>query len=122
MPALGSAPCYIYCPLNFDSGGTNLRVGFIELSGNKLARTKNGVLVTELNVEEVSRAPNCIETKWSIEEQLKLNNAEDLFNWIGKCMADEVEDDYKKWPREIPETIPLGVTFSFPIRIASPAR
>lgn len=102
--------------LAIDIGGTNLRVGFIELLGHKPDRAKNGSLVTELSVEDGSRVVRHLEKSWPIGEQLKQNkDAEDLFQWIGKCMVEVVQDGCKKWPGEMHGTIPLGVTFSFPM-------
>ncbi|KUJ16226.1 actin-like ATPase domain-containing protein [Mollisia scopiformis] len=101
--------------LAIDIGGTNLRVGFIKLLGNESAETKNGFLVSELEVEEGSRVTRCLEKSWPIGEQLKNNNAEEFFNWIGKCIAEVVKSGCKEWPEEMRGTIPLGVTFSFPM-------
>jgi hexokinase len=44
-----------------------------------------------------------------------MNKAEDLFEWIGTCIAEVVGDGLAAWPGELPEQIPLGVTFSFPM-------
>jgi hexokinase len=65
---------------------------------------------------ERSRVVRHLEKSWPIGEQFKNNKAEDLFTWIGKCIADVVQDGCLAWPGEIPHEIPLGVTFSFPMK------
>lgn len=75
--------------------------------------------MTELSVGEGSRVVRHLEKSWPIGEQLKQDKAEDLFGWIGKCIAEVVQDGSKKWPGEIHGTIPLGVTFSFPMMLLS---
>jgi hypothetical protein len=65
---------------------------------------------------ERSRVLRHLEKSWPIGEQLKNNKAEDLFAWIGKCIAEVVQDGCLAWPGEIPDKIPLGVTFSFPMK------
>jgi hypothetical protein len=65
---------------------------------------------------ERSRVIRHLEKSWPIGEQLKNNKAKDLFAWIGKCIAEVVQDGCLAWPGEIPDEIPLGVTFSFPMK------
>ena len=66
-----------------------------------------------------SRVKRYLEKAWPIGEQLKNNKAEDLFQWIGKCIADVVQDGTQEWGPEKREALPLGVTFSFPMMWAS---
>lgn len=107
--------------LTFDRGGTNLRVGFIELLGNDPALSKDDSHVKlDLEGGEGSRVARLLEKSWPIGEQLKNNNGVKFFNWIGECIAEVVHAGCKKWPREMSPIIPLGVTFSFPMMSASP--
>jgi len=41
-----------------------------------------------------------LEKSWPIQEQLKNNQAEDLFAWIGKCVAEVVGDGVREWGRK----------------------
>jgi hexokinase len=101
--------------LIFDSGGTNLRVGFIELLGpagssqadeNENLHVQNGKL---------SRVRRLLEKSWPIGEMLKKTRGEDLFGWIGNCMVEVVSDAWEAWPGRLPDPIPMGLTFSFPM-------
>jgi hexokinase len=56
-----------------------------------------------------------LEKSWPIGEQLKHNKAEDLFAWIGSCIAEVVQDGQHVWGEELPKEMSLGVTFSFPM-------
>jgi hypothetical protein len=67
-----------------------------------------------------SRVLRQLEKSWPIGEQLKNNQAEDLFAWIGRRIAEVVQDGCSAWPGELPEVIPLGVTFSFPMMYRPP--
>jgi hypothetical protein len=98
-----------------DSGGTNLRVGFIELLGpadtsnhdeKKNATAKDG---------NVSRVRRLLEKSWPIGEILKKTSPDDLFGWIGKCMVEVIRDGWEAWPGELPDPVPMGLTFSFPM-------
>ncbi|KAG0652540.1 Hexokinase I, partial [Hyphodiscus hymeniophilus] len=95
-------------------GGTNLRVGFIELLGpsdlsmNGTASSKNG------NEDVGSRVQRQLEKSWPIGEILKQNKGEDLFKWIGECVAEVVLDGCRAWPG-LTDPLPMGVTFSFPM-------
>ena len=63
-----------------------------------------------------SRVIRQLEKAWPIGEQLKNDQAEDLFAWIGRRIAEVVRDGFSAWPGELPEVVPLGVTFSFPMK------
>ncbi|RFU29482.1 hypothetical protein B7463_g6856, partial [Scytalidium lignicola] len=91
--------------LAIDIGGTNLRVGFIEL-------LEDDVLTPH---EAESRVRRLLEKSWPIGEQLKNEKPEDLFSWIGKCVAEVIKNGLKVWGSEMEEEIPMGVTFSFPM-------
>jgi hexokinase len=76
----------------------------------------NGGSVEDSESNERSRVLRRLEKAWPIGEQLKNNKAEDLFAWIGKCIAEVVQDGCLAWPGKIPDEVPLGVTFSFPMK------
>jgi hexokinase len=95
-------------------GGTNLRVGFIELLGSP-SFSSNGTQHNESGVSVRSRVQRKLEKSWPIGELLKKNKAEDLFQWIGECVAEVVQDGCQVWPGELPDPLPMGVTFSFPM-------
>lgn len=84
--------------LAIDIGGTNLRVGFIELVGSSQLRRVH-------------------EKNWPIPEAKK-QSATDLFNWIGECIAAVVRESYSSTSNGVAHpdtTLPTGVTFSFPV-------
>ncbi|KAH6723174.1 hexokinase-7 [Leptodontidium sp. MPI-SDFR-AT-0119] len=99
--------------LAIDIGGTNLRVGFIELLDSD--ETSKDTTARGEHASERSRVRRHLEKSWPIGEQLKHNKAEDLFAWIGKCIAEVVQDGCLTWPEDLPDEIPLGITFSFPM-------
>lgn len=55
-----------------------------------------------------------LERSWPISNHLKNDNADGLFLWIGRCIADVVADGCREWAIPSHEPLPLGVTFSFP--------
>ncbi|KAM6482584.1 hypothetical protein HDV62DRAFT_361064 [Trichoderma sp. SZMC 28011] len=87
--------------LAIDIGGTNLRVGFVELHGD--------------HQDPASRVQRPLERSWPIDNHLKNDNASSLFSWIGRCIADVVDEGCRTFdiPNDVP--LPLGVTFSFPM-------
>lgn len=101
--------------LKVSSGGTNLRVGFIELLGSSSQKTHPTSIEGNVQYPPSSRVKRHLEKAWPIGEQLKHNQADGLFAWIGKCIAEVVQDGCRAWPGELSEEIPLGVTFSFPM-------
>ncbi|KAH6607644.1 hexokinase family [Trichoderma cornu-damae] len=82
-------------------GGTNLRVGFVELHGD--------------DRESSSRVQRPLERSWPVDNHLKNDNADSLFSWIGRCIADVVEEGCRVFGLPKDEALPLGVTFSFPM-------
>ncbi|TAQ91651.1 hypothetical protein B7494_g45 [Chlorociboria aeruginascens] len=99
--------------LAIDIGGTNLRVGFIEIDSGSLSEdpySKN-----DGEGASRSRVRRVLERSWPIREQLKIHKAEDLFAWIGENIRDRVAAGYEAWGKALPEEISLGVTFSFPV-------
>ncbi|MCJ1417280.1 hypothetical protein MMC32_003622 [Xylographa parallela] len=109
--------------LTIDLGGTNLRIAFVTLLGsspvaqvrrpegpiNKLAHDYGNHLDTENVRKSYGKS-------WPIDEHLKVEKAEDLFAWVGDCLAEVVEARFiHSTPEQVPSEIPLGITFSFPM-------
>ncbi|KAK5998430.1 Hexokinase-1-like protein [Cladobotryum mycophilum] len=90
--------------LAIDIGGTNLRVGFVELHGTAEDASNHSGQVQRL-----------LEKSWPIANHLKNDNADSLFDWIGKCIAEVVEDGTKTLELPKDKPVSLGVTFSFPM-------
>lgn len=107
--------------LAIDVGGTNLRVAFIELLGDAddLLSTINGVERSRETIRNAQRprVRRTLEKAWPIGEHLKMDKTEDLFAWIGDCIAEVVGDrlssDSGRVP--VPEELAMGITFSFPM-------
>lgn len=108
--------------LSIDVGGTNLRVGFIELVGeqNEAAsdeRSRSST-VGENVFQSIKRSHD---KNWPIEDHLKMDQAEDLFAWIGDCIAEVVKDALNEESAStdvkspLGDEILLGITFSFPM-------
>ena len=101
--------------VSIDVGGTNLRVGLIELVGeidHGAEREGTG------SVEKIKRSHD---KSWPIGDHLKMDKAEDLFAWIGDCIAEILTDALNETQAsgsvESPfgEELLLGITFSFPM-------
>ncbi len=111
--------------LSIDVGGTNLRVGFIELLGDAAdtdPRSSSPCHEATSNIPtskiQRSRIRRTFEKAWPIGEHLKMDNAEDLFNWIGDCIAEVVGDSVSATLSKeevVPEELAMGITFSFPM-------
>ena len=114
--------------LSIDVGGTNLRVGFIELLGDGPDRdhasfSSDREVTLQDGNDNAHDATNAglrrtFEKAWPIGEHLKMDNAEDLFTWIGDCIAEVVKDSVATALLEgasVPAELPMGVTFSFPM-------
>ncbi|ETS82750.1 hypothetical protein PFICI_04626 [Pestalotiopsis fici W106-1] len=106
--------------LAIDIGGTNLRVGFVELLGDDSDTATpfgvNGAAHGRQNGHSESpRLRRVLEKSWPILEHFK-NEAEDaLFAWIGSCIAEVVQDGCNHYDIPADSNLPLGVTFSFPM-------
>ncbi len=63
-----------------------------------------------------SRIRQAFEKSWPISENLKSRHADELFAWIGACIAEVVQEGCEVFhlPRDVP--LPMGVTFSFPVQ------
>jgi hexokinase len=108
--------------LAIDVGGTNLRVAFIELLGEAADYHEHLPNGTEKSRETIKKAQRprvrrTLEKAWPIGEHLKMDQAEDLFSWIGDCIAEVVADrlssDASKM--KVPDELVMGITFSFPM-------
>ncbi|KAJ5246398.1 hypothetical protein N7468_001381 [Penicillium chermesinum] len=107
--------------LAIDVGGSNLRVAFIELLGDLDPETRSGD-AGERSQETIRKAQHqrvkrTLERVWPIQEHLKMDKAEDLFAWIGDCIAEVVADSLSSdaAKRDAPAELDMGITFSFPI-------
>ncbi|KAI1811747.1 MFS general substrate transporter [Poronia punctata] len=93
-------------------GGTNLRVGFVELMGSENAVTNNG---THVEPQMSSNIRLALEKSWPIQEHLKNENSDSLFSWIGSCIAQVVREGVDVLGLDRNTELPMGVTFSFPV-------
>lgn len=101
-------------------GGTNLRVGFVELLVGGAGETSNeGTSVNgqgfPLLAPKSPRLRRLLEQSWPIGEQLKNMNPDDLFDFIGDRISAVVRQACKDWGLSRDEELPMGVTFSFPM-------
>ncbi|KAL4980126.1 hypothetical protein BDW66DRAFT_147561 [Aspergillus desertorum] len=105
--------------LAIDVGGSNLRVAFIELLGDTadpdMARTSASE--RPLKKAQTQRVRRTLEKAWPIQEHLKMDKAEDLFAWIGDCIAEVVAESLSSDATKdaVPEELEMGITFSFPM-------
>ncbi|KAK4674782.1 hypothetical protein QC763_123650 [Podospora pseudopauciseta] len=98
--------------LAIDIGGTNLRVGFIEL--------QHDLVVDDAGMPSTARKLNrLLEHSWPIGESLKNENSESLFSWIGDRIAHVVRKGCDAFSLSPDQDLPLGVTFSFPMHQTS---
>jgi hexokinase len=108
--------------LAIDVGGTNLRVAFIELLGEAADDHDPSTNGSEKSRETIKKAQRprvrrTLEKAWPIGEHLKMDKAEDLFAWIGDCIAEVVSDRLSSDVHKLkaPEELAMGITFSFPM-------
>jgi len=106
--------------LAIDVGGTNLRVAFVDLwgdSGDYAAVNGPDRSRETIRIAQRPRVRRTLEKAWPIGEHLKMDKTEDLFAWIGDCIAEVVGDrmssDIGRVP--MPEELDMGITFSFPM-------
>lgn len=108
--------------LAIDVGGSNLRVAFIELLGEskdseaQSADTRDEQQKT-IRKAQRQRVRRTLEKVWPIGEHLKMDKDEDLFAWIGDCIAEVVAESLTsdETKSEVPEELDIGITFGFPI-------
>ncbi|EEH47310.1 uncharacterized protein PADG_03408 [Paracoccidioides brasiliensis Pb18] len=107
--------------LAIDVGGTNLRVAFIELLGaapESDSSTNSPKSRDTMRKAQRKRVNRTLERTWPIGEHLKKDQAEDLFLWIGDCMAEVVADSLAlnaAAGTSFPTELEMGITFSFPM-------
>ncbi|GAD91755.1 hexokinase family protein XprF, putative [Paecilomyces variotii No. 5] len=108
--------------LAIDVGGSNLRVAFIELLGEAADFDVRSTRTSDKSRDTIRKArrqrvKRTSEKAWPIGEHLKMDKAEDLFAWIGDCIAEVVADNLTSdaTKADIPEELEMGITFSFPI-------
>lgn len=100
--------------LAIDVGGSNLRVGFVELVGD-LERPNNEDGRQDIAEDALAKIKRSHDKTWPIEDHMKMDKAEDLFTWIGDCMAQVVREAIDDTTISTDDEILLGVTFSFPM-------
>ncbi|KAL1886659.1 hypothetical protein Plec18167_000592 [Paecilomyces lecythidis] len=108
--------------LAIDVGGSNLRAAFIELLGEAADSDVRSTGTSDKSRDTIRKArrqrvKRTSEKAWPIGEHLKMDKAEDLFAWIGDCIAEVVADNLTSdaTKGDIPEELEMGITFSFPI-------
>lgn len=99
-------------------GLSYLRIAFIELLGEASIKKDRKVFRPDLQ----SCVRRTQEKAWWIEERLKEDHAEDLFTWIGDCIAEVVagslsSDVVPTEPREpdVPAELEIAISFCCPI-------
>ncbi|KAL9107426.1 MAG: hypothetical protein Q9227_007710 [Pyrenula ochraceoflavens] len=113
--------------LSIDVGGSNLRVAFIDLLGEEAdkevstnSKERSRETIKKAQRQRVQRR---LEKAWPIGEHLKRDKTEDLFAWIGDCIADVVGDRLSSNDvahKAPPEELEMGITFSFPMMYEEP--
>ncbi|KAI9799809.1 MAG: hypothetical protein M1825_004369 [Sarcosagium campestre] len=105
--------------LALDIGGSNLRVGIVRLLGDQNEENGWKRLPLLQPIEgNGKRAQKIMEKSWPIEDHLKSDQTEMLFEWLGTCIAEVVADVVALMIRsgaDVPYEMATGVTFSFPM-------
>ncbi|KAL4807705.1 hypothetical protein BDV18DRAFT_107247 [Aspergillus unguis] len=105
--------------LAIDVGGSYLRVAFIELLGDSADPDVSRTCASERPIKKAQthRVKRTLEKAWPIQEHLKKDKADDLFAWIGDCIAEVVAESLSSDETKgtVPEELEMGITFSFPI-------
>ncbi|KAG8166903.1 hypothetical protein KVR01_002592 [Diaporthe batatas] len=106
--------------LAIDIGGTNLRVGFVELlAGGADGPSNEGASVngqgSSSSAVHPPRLRRVLEHSWPIGDQLKNSNSDELFDFIGDRIASVVRLACQRWGLKPEDELPMGVTFSFPM-------
>ena len=100
--------------LAIDFGGSNVRIAFVNLLGSKQHTQSQEPWSSPRGDTYDEMVEKNHERSWPIEDHLKVENAEDLFAWVGGCLAEVVTAHFLH-ASHVPEEIPLGITFSFPM-------
>ncbi|KAJ8112656.1 hypothetical protein OPT61_g5029 [Boeremia exigua] len=98
--------------LAIDVGGSNLRVGFVELTGEPGTTEQENHKVEDATSTRIRRSHD---KSWPIGDHLKMDQPEDLFGWIADCMAEVIREAINSSSISASDDILLGVTFSFPM-------
>ncbi|UPX19008.1 uncharacterized protein EKO05_0009285 [Ascochyta rabiei] len=101
--------------LAIDLGGSNLRVGFVELAGDLDKPGRSGNQAHHGRGHFPAKINRSHDKSWSIGDHLKMDKPEDLFKWVGDCMAEVVADAINDTTISKDKEVLLGVTFSFPM-------
>ncbi|KAL5094951.1 hypothetical protein Trisim1_003560 [Trichoderma cf. simile WF8] len=101
--------------LAVDIGGTNLRVGIIEFLDTSNEGDGDGVTESVKDVPNRSRLHKSFEKSWYIDEDLKKEHPQKIFNWIGSCIIDVMSHEESGPEGYDEEFLPVGITFSFPM-------
>ena len=102
--------------INIDVGGTNLRVAFVELLGQHWSDEQAAINLDDESDGAFSKHFRTTHEKsWPIGEHLKMDKAEDLFSWIGACIAEVIRSGYEELIPAEKEELAMGITFSFPM-------
>lgn len=102
--------------LAIDVGGSNLRVGFVHLIGDLSSAAGDQETERQGIQKDVSaKIKRSHDKSWPIGDHLKMDQPEDLFSWIGDCMAEVVKEAVEDSSISKDHDILLGVTFSFPM-------
>lgn len=109
--------------LAIDIGGTNLRVGVIELLGDSDTETaeafaqsiEDGSTQEEVLSTKKTQIRKSFEMSWEIDEEIKNAAPQRLFSWVGGCMAEVIGNDEGFPDRKPDDLLPVGITFSFPM-------
>ena len=104
--------------VSIDVGGSNLRVAFVELLGEQAGETRNGAGIGRESAS-VGKIRTSHEKSWPIDDHMKMDKAEELFAWIGYCIAEVITDALDDVPPSADspfgDELSLGITFSFPM-------
>jgi hexokinase len=106
--------------LSIDVGGTNLRVGIVQLLGD-LNELSNGELERDDSKNVFAKIRRSHDRDWPIGDHLKMDKAEDLFAWIADCIAEVLREAIAASTLKSGSSSPfddeilLGITFSFPM-------
>ncbi|KAL7910471.1 hypothetical protein GGI35DRAFT_367868 [Trichoderma velutinum] len=101
--------------LAIDIGGTNLRVGIIEFLDITETGDHDSMNENAKGAPNRSRLHKSFEKSWYIDEDLKKEHPQKIFNWIGSCVVDVISNK-KSFPDGYNEEfLPVGITFSFPM-------
>ena len=112
--------------VSIDLGGTNLRIGIIELLGpGQIGQIDQVGQCSPLLIEESppsflphDRLRRTHEKAWPIGHHLKDNKADDLFAWIGGCIAQVVAaftQELLLTGENVSDEVLVGIAFSFPM-------